>query len=261
MAADYTGIPGTRVGTRVEEVCRHLNWEWAKITAAVYVIFIPTWWKYNPPENPSVLHGNLDDLDGVPHSPLVASFCENVTYLKQSLHETLRTRVGTRVGTRGPHQEQEQEQEKNGSSGADAPGASAPPLEQQQPSGPQPREDQPKQGRKRSPLPASPGHPAIALYCDHWKARYGKNPDISPKDAGILARLAKKADLEEYGRRLERYLRDGEPFLVKQAHPPAQFESRWNALGVQTAATVAGSNVVPMKTPAEMAIMRAAQYS
>jgi hypothetical protein len=127
MAEDYTGIPLTRVGgrvggrvegvdetmpTRVERVCQHLGWKWDPTTRVVY---IPTWWKYNAPENPSVMIGSLDDLDSVPHSPLVARFCENVTYLKPPLHETLRTRVGTRVGGRvgrpAPHQEQEQEQE------------------------------------------------------------------------------------------------------------------------------------------------------
>jgi len=78
--------------------------------------------------------------------------------------------------------------------------------------------------------PARRGHPAVVAYCDGWRVRYGRNPDISATDAGILARLAKKADLEEY--RLARYLRDDDPFLVKLAHPPSQFEGRWNPLGV-----------------------------
>ena len=80
--------------------------------------------------------------------------------------------------------------------------------------------------------PARRGHSAVVAYCDAWKVRYGRNPDISNKDAGILARLAKRADLEEYGHRLERYLRDDDPFLVKLAHPPSQFENRWNSLGL-----------------------------
>jgi hypothetical protein len=86
-----------------------------------------------------------------------------------------------------------------------------------------------------SPAAAPPGrrgHSAVVAYCDAWKVRYGRNPDISNKDAGILARLAKRADLEEYGHRLERYLRDDDPFLVKLAHPPSQFENRWNSLGL-----------------------------
>jgi hypothetical protein len=80
--------------------------------------------------------------------------------------------------------------------------------------------------------PARPGHTAVALFCEAWKVKYGQNPDISGKDAPTLVRLSKKQGLEEYGRRLERYLRDADPFLVKLAHPPAQFENRWNSLGL-----------------------------
>jgi hypothetical protein len=79
---------------------------------------------------------------------------------------------------------------------------------------------------------ARPGHPAVALFCEAWKVKYGQNPDLSGKDARTLVRLSKKQGLDEYGCRLERYLRDDDPFLVKLAHPPAQFENRWNSLGL-----------------------------
>lgn len=132
MAEDYTGIQSKRMGERfdgvdesmpkrIERVCRHLGWEWDPTTRVVY---ISTWWKYNTPENPNVLIGNLDDLDSVPHSYLVARFCENTAFLKPSLHETLRAcvskRLGKRMGKPSPNQEQEQEQEEEPLSGNSA---------------------------------------------------------------------------------------------------------------------------------------------
>ena len=75
-------------------------------------------------------------------------------------------------------------------------------------------------------------HSFVAAYCDAWKVKYGHSPDIAGKDAPTLVRLSKKQGIEEYCHRLERYLRDDDPFLVKLAHLPAQFEGRWNALAV-----------------------------
>ena len=66
-------------------VCSKLLWRWDEPSG---VLYFPTWWKYNPPEDANVLIGCLKDLDDLPNSPVVAKFCENVTYLDQGLHET-----------------------------------------------------------------------------------------------------------------------------------------------------------------------------
>jgi hypothetical protein len=91
MAAEDTGIPLDTCTASGRHVCQALGWEWDERAGVVY---IPTWWKYNPPENPSVLFNLLHDLEDLPESPLVAKFCANVTFLAPGLHETFRARGG-----------------------------------------------------------------------------------------------------------------------------------------------------------------------
>jgi len=45
------------------------------------VLWIPSWWRWNQPENPNVVRGNLKDLNEVPPCSLVDAFAANVTYL------------------------------------------------------------------------------------------------------------------------------------------------------------------------------------
>ncbi len=64
-AEDLETLPQTfRKG--FERVLAHLGWEFDNVNRVVY---IPTWWKWNPPENPNVLKGNLNDLQEVAHTP------------------------------------------------------------------------------------------------------------------------------------------------------------------------------------------------
>jgi len=97
-------------------VLRRLNWEYDNVNR---VFYIPTWWKWNPPENPNVLKGNLKDLLEVAHSPLIEKFKSNTEYLSHSpnLVETFTRTLAERYSKpyRKPpsNQEQEQEQDKN----------------------------------------------------------------------------------------------------------------------------------------------------
>ncbi len=97
---------------RFENVCRTLNWEW---DAEARVLYLPTWWRYNPPENANNVIGNLKDLDDLPETPLLKRFSTNTAYLPEALAETftqtLAKRYPQRSPKRSPSQEQEQEQE------------------------------------------------------------------------------------------------------------------------------------------------------
>ena len=110
MAAEDTGLTVETFTERCRNVCRALKWEWDEQAGVVY---IPTWWKYNQPENPNNVIGCLTDLADVPNSPLVARFCANVEHLGPHLAETFRQTLAERYPKRlaTPEQEQEQEQE------------------------------------------------------------------------------------------------------------------------------------------------------
>lgn len=96
-------------------VCQDLNWEWDSVAR---VIYLPTWWRYNQPENANNVIGNLKDLDDLPETSLLPRFCENTTYLSNSLVQTFARTLAKRSPQpslkRSPSQEQEQEQEQEG---------------------------------------------------------------------------------------------------------------------------------------------------
>ncbi len=94
------------------KVCKTLAWEWDHDAR---VLYLPTWWKYNQPENANNVIGNLKDLDDLPETPLLKRFSNNTAYLSEGLSETftqaLAKRSPQRSPKRSPSQEQEQEQE------------------------------------------------------------------------------------------------------------------------------------------------------
>jgi hypothetical protein len=90
-----------------------LQWEWEQRSR---VIYIPTWWKYNQPENDNNVIGCLKDLEDLPDSPLISKFCVNLTYLEERFHQTftqtLQKRYPQRLATPEPELELEPELEK-----------------------------------------------------------------------------------------------------------------------------------------------------
>lgn len=97
-----------------QRVCHALNWEWDK---EARVLYLPTWWRYNQPENANNVIGNLKDLDDLPETPLLQRFFANTTYLSESLRETFTQTLAKRSPQpspkRSPSQEQEQKQEQD----------------------------------------------------------------------------------------------------------------------------------------------------
>jgi hypothetical protein len=90
-------------------VCERLNFGWHKESR---VLYLPTWWKYNRPENPNVLKACLADLHEVPQPHLFTAFSQNLAYLPETFHETFREGCDKPSPQQSPHQEQEQKQEK-----------------------------------------------------------------------------------------------------------------------------------------------------
>jgi hypothetical protein len=104
QAAEDLGMDTETFGEGFGKVCERLNWTFDK---HYRVLYLPTWWKYNAPENPNVLKSCLSDLHEVPQTPLIAAFFGNMRYLPQTFHETFRKGLAKP----SPNQEQEQEQE------------------------------------------------------------------------------------------------------------------------------------------------------
>lgn len=95
-----------------QKVCQALNWGW---DSEARVLYLPTWWKYNQPENANNMIGNLKDLDDLPKTPLLEQFSSNTTCLSEGLSQTFSQtfakRYPQRSLKRSASQEQEQEQE------------------------------------------------------------------------------------------------------------------------------------------------------
>jgi hypothetical protein len=93
------------------------------------VLYLPTWWKYNCPENPNVLKACLSDLHEVPQTRLLIEFSRNLKYLPETFHETFRQGLPKPSPQPCPNQEQEQEQEQEGASAPESLFPNSGPLE------------------------------------------------------------------------------------------------------------------------------------
>lgn len=103
MASEELCLKMETLRGRFSKAVSTLRWRWDKEQR---VLYFPTWWKYNPPENPNVLKGCLTDLEDLPETPLLKEFFANETYLNEELRATFRERYPKP----SPNQEQEQEQ-------------------------------------------------------------------------------------------------------------------------------------------------------
>lgn len=92
----------------IAKVFETLKW---KYDDAARVLYIPTWWKYNPPENPKHLKGCLEDLHNVPATPLLTEFKDNTSYLPEWGIPVLKTEMADSYVKAMAYQEQKQEQE------------------------------------------------------------------------------------------------------------------------------------------------------
>ena len=108
MAAEQLGMLPQTFREGFANVCRMLCWGFDE---SVRVLYMPTWWKYNLPENPNVLKSCMQDLHELPQSKLIADFASNLEHLPQTFHQTFREGLPKPSPKRMPNQEQEQEQE------------------------------------------------------------------------------------------------------------------------------------------------------
>jgi len=111
-AAEDIEIPLKKFQKAFEKVLEIHGW---KYDSQGRVLFIPSWWKYNPPENEKAFIGYLKDLEEVAPSKLIDFFLSNKSTLPDSFFDRLSDRLSATkkepIRQPTPYQEQEQEQE------------------------------------------------------------------------------------------------------------------------------------------------------
>lgn len=78
LAIEQTGIQSDSYQRAFGKVIDTLRWRYDERRR---VMLLPTWWKYNAPENPKHLIGCLADLHDVPQTELLKEFWNNDKYL------------------------------------------------------------------------------------------------------------------------------------------------------------------------------------
>lgn len=106
-AADDLGNVPETIKKRLLSVCQTFGW---LFDAKARVLLIPSWWRWNPPENANVLKGNLNDLNEVPPCGLVDRFASNMVDIPEALHQTFLEGLLERLPGRSPTQYQDQDQ-------------------------------------------------------------------------------------------------------------------------------------------------------
>lgn len=123
LAAEDLGMGADSYAIRFRKVCETMKWRWDETAR---VLYLPTWWRYNAPENPKHLQGCLTDLHDVPQTPLLKEFVRNIEHLSPSLHDTYRIAIPIAMPYQELEQEQEQEQEQDRSCSENASRVSEP---------------------------------------------------------------------------------------------------------------------------------------
>lgn len=86
---------------------------------------------------------------------------------------------------------------------------------------------------ERTLAPAAPvavARNAIAFYCECYKSRYGHNPKIAPKQAGILSRIHRDHGPTGFENLIRGYFTMPNSFLVQRSHPVELIESKLNEI-------------------------------
>ena len=104
-AAEDLGTTPETLKKRLANVCVTFGWAF---DAVARVMYIGSWWRWNPPENANVMKGSLKDLNEIPPCGLVDAFARNYETLPETLHETFLEGLRQRLPKPSRNQEQYQ---------------------------------------------------------------------------------------------------------------------------------------------------------
>jgi hypothetical protein len=77
------------------------------------VVYIPSWWRWNPPANANVIRGSLKDLNDIPPCAFIDAFATNIEWIPQPLLEPFMQGLREQLPQGYLNQEQEQEKKLN----------------------------------------------------------------------------------------------------------------------------------------------------
>lgn len=83
-AAEELGTSVEPFRKRLGTVCAAFGW---LFDADARVLYIPTWWRWNPPANANVIRGSLKDLNDIPPCGLMDAFARNTKWIPEQFHE------------------------------------------------------------------------------------------------------------------------------------------------------------------------------
>jgi hypothetical protein len=107
-AEELRMVPET-LKKRLVRVCQTFGW---LFDTRARVVYLPSYWRWNPPENINVVKGSLKDLNEIPPCGLVDAFAQNIETLPGTLHGTFIEGLRQRLPKPSPNQKQYQDQEK-----------------------------------------------------------------------------------------------------------------------------------------------------
>jgi hypothetical protein len=117
-AAEDLGVGVETLRKGLADITTTFGWHF---DAGARVFYIPSWWRWNPPENENVLKGNLKDLSEIQPSGVVDAFTRNLETLPSTLHQTFVECCRIRLPQPSSTQEQYQGAQQESGSGAREP--------------------------------------------------------------------------------------------------------------------------------------------
>lgn len=85
LGIEHLRCPLRQFRMRLERVCEVFRWQY---DAAAHVIWIPSWWDYNPVTgNENNIKGALSDIVDVPPTPLIDRFAKHLVFVPPNLHK------------------------------------------------------------------------------------------------------------------------------------------------------------------------------
>lgn len=103
QAAEDLGTSLESFRKRLRTVCTAFGWLFDERSR---VLYIPSWWKWNPPANENVVRGSLKDLNEIPACGLVDAFVKNIEPIPEPFREAFLKGLTERSGRASRNQDQ-----------------------------------------------------------------------------------------------------------------------------------------------------------